>query len=189
MANEKEKDSDFQPIIKLPIAKRHSVLQDITKQLAGHQLEEICDYGDYKFLMSTLIQDEELWADGIMQVNSSAQAVTTYRLSRVAASIKAINGNKIEGLFEFPDNMNKVDQQEFEASKYGKRTWEMSQMLIWLGDQPTPLIDHLAGFFSDLNKRRNKSLDKLKNSSSEIPGGKSKATSSPEKELSPATQM
>ena len=188
MANEKDKD-EFQPIVKLPIAKRHLVLQDITKQLAGHQIEDICEYGDHKFLMSTLTQDEELWADGIMQVNSSAQAVTTYRLSRTAASIKAIDGNKAEDLFDYPDSMDKADKQEFEASKYGKRTWEMSQMLIWLGDQPTPLVDHLAEFYSSLNKRRNKSLDKLKNSSSETPGGKSKATYSPEKDVSPAAQM
>jgi hypothetical protein len=138
--------------------------------------------------MSTLTQDEELWADGIMQINSSAQAVTTYRISRVAASIKSIDGVSARELFEYPDDMDQAEKKEFEASKYGKRTWEMSQLLIWLGDQPTPLVDHLAEFFSSLNKRRNSSLDELKNSSSETLGGKSEATSSPEKEVSPAAQ-
>jgi len=188
MATEEKKDN-YQPVIKLPIAKRHAVLQDISKQLAGHQLTETCEYAGHKFLMSTLTQDEELWADGIMQVNSSAQAVTTYRLSRVAASIKAIDGHEVSKLFDYPEDMDEADKKEYEASKYGKRTWEMSQTLIWLGDQPTPLVDYLAEFYSSLNKRRTTSLDELKKSSSETHGGSSKATSSPEKGVSPAAQM
>ena len=74
-------------------------------------------------------------------------------------------------------------------SRYGKRTWEMNQLYIWLGELPMGIIDQLGIEYQAISRQRRESLDNLKNSSAGIPGGTSKDMSSPEKESSPVTQM
>jgi len=186
MANEeKDKKSDPAPMSDLPKAKYHSVLNDINKQLGGQELTITADVAGHTFFMSTLTADEEMWADGIMQVNSPAQAVSSFRMSRLAAAIKQIDGVSVPDLFQFPDEMNEERKREYRSSKYSKRTWEMGQVYMWLGELPMAVIDDLAQKYQEISKKRKESLDQIKNSSARTSGGKSKATSSPVRESSP----
>ncbi len=189
MATEEKKDDTPSLIDSLPKAKRHAVLQDITKQLKGHEVSEVFTVGGKDYLMTTIDADEELWCDGITQITSPAQALSSYRISRVCASIKSIDEVSVKELFDFPDDMSAALKKEYSVTHYGSRTWEMSQLMIWLGELPNHLVVELANHYTELNKRRKDSWDALKNSSAKTLGGKSKATSSPEKGSSRQAQI
>jgi len=190
MANEEKKEKDEGIVLtSLPIAKRHAALLDIQKQLAGHELEATAEVAGHKFHMTTINSDEEMWADGFMQTDSTPQAISSYRKSRLAAAIKSIDGVPVEELFDFPDGMDEDTKKQFTMSRYGQRTWQMNQLYVWLGELGMPVIDDLAAEYQKISRQRKESIDGLKNSSTGIPGGESKDTSSPEKESSSTTQM
>lgn len=190
MANEEKKEKDEGIVLtSLPIAKRHAALLDIQKQLQGHELETTVEVAGHKFHMTTINSDEEMWADGFMQTDSTPQAVSSYRKSRLAASIKSIDNIPITEMFEFPEDMDEDTKRQFTMSRYGERTWQMNQLYVWLGELGMPIIDQLATEYQKISRQRKESLDNLKNSSAGIPGGESKDTSSPEKESSLVTQM
>lgn len=191
MANEDKKDEDKNQdgivLSSIPIAKRHTLLQDIQKQINGHELETTVEVAGHKYHMTTINSDEEMWSDGLMQTDSTPQAVSSYRKSRLAAAIKHIDDIKIEDMFEFPDDMSEVGKEQFTMSWYGQRTWQMQQMYVWLGELPMPVIDNLAIEYQKISRQRKESLDQLKKSSTGTSGGESKDTSSPEKESSSVT--
>lgn len=189
MANEKKEEKDEVVLTSIPIAKRHSLLLDIQKQLGGHELSTTTEVAGHKYTMTTINSDEEMWADGLMQTDSTPQAVSSFRKSRLASAIKTIDNVKVEEMFEFPDGMNEDLKRDFSASRYGKRTWQMNQLYVWLGELPMAVIDALAIEYQKISRKRKDSLDELKNSLTGIPGGESKDLSSPEKESSSQTQM
>jgi hypothetical protein len=92
-------------------------------------------------------------------------------------------------MFDYPDDMEDAVKAQYEASWYGKRTWQMNQLYVWLGELPMPLIDELAVEYQGLSRKRKESLDSLKKPSTKTSGGESKDTSSPEKESSSQVQM
>lgn len=191
MANEEKKkeEQDGLVLTQIPIAKRHSLLLDIQKQINGHELDVTAEVAGHKFYMTTINSDEEMWSDGLMQTDSTPQAVSSFRKSRLAAAIKAIDDVKIEDMFEFPEDMDEALKRQFDASRYGRRTWQMQQLYVWLGELPMAVIDDLASEYQKISRKRKESLDELKNSSTGISGGASKDTSSPEKESSSQAQM
>lgn len=189
MANEEKKESQDLPVVTIPQAKRHALLVDIQNQLHGHEMNKVVEVAGHKFYMTTINSDEEMWADGFMQTDSTAQAVSSFRKSRLAAAIKAIDDIKVEDMFDYPDNMEAAVKAQYEASWYGKRTWQMNQLYVWLGELPMPMIDELAVEYQSLSRSRKESIDSLKKSSTKTSGGESKDTSSPEKESSSQAQM
>lgn len=186
MAELKEKKTD---VIHIPTAKRHKVLEDIAEQVGGTEISDTFEVANHKYHMSTLTADEEVWSDTYTNVSSPMSAISSIKIPKLAASIKAIDGVKIDDLFEFANETNEADVRYHTESQYRKRYWEMGQMLLWLGDRPNTLITDLWQCYVKLLERRDESWDKLKKSSARILGGNLKATFSPEKESSPATQM
>jgi len=190
MANEeKKKEKDVTVLTSIPIAKRHALLQDIQKQLNGHELDATVEVAGFKFYMTTIDSDEEMWADGLMQTDSTPQAISSYRKGRVAAAVKSINEVPVEEMFGFPDDMDEDVRKQFEISRYGRRTWQMNQLYVWLGELPMAVVDALAVEYQNISRQRKESLDKIKNSSTMTSGGTSKDMSSPEKESSSQVQM
>ena len=168
----------------ITVAKRHQVLQDIAVQTKGIELTDVCTIAGHKYLISTLTTDEEIWADGYVNVSNAMSAFTSAKPPVLAASIRAIDDIGISDLFEFSGD-EKI--REFHTqSIWHKRYWQMSQLLLWLGDRPSSLLDELWKEYKKLEKRRDESWDALKKSCARIPGGGSKVSSSPERESSRA---
>lgn len=189
MTDKKEKKEEKE-IIKIPVAKRHRVLQDISNQMKGVSMSDTFEVLGHKFYMTTLNADEEVWADGFTNLQTQMSAITSIRVPKLAASIKAIDDVSVEELFDFSEDTTEFDKEYHSESQYRKRYWVMQQMLLWLGDQPNDLVIELwRNYTNGLIKRKNDAFEELKNSSAGIPGGNSKATSSPEKESSQAVQM
>jgi len=174
--------------VKIPVAKRHKLLQDIDTQIGGMEIDDTFEVAGNKYRMSTLTSDEEVWADSYCNMSSEISAFSSLRVPRLAASIKAIDGTPVEELFEFSDEMEKADIEYHSASQYRKRYWVMNQLMLWLGDRSSKLTKELWANYTKLVERRDESWDKLKKSSARTPGGKSKVTSSQEKGSSPAAQ-
>lgn len=172
----------------VPIARRHTLLNDITSLLKGHELSVEAEVIGHKFLLTTLSSDEEMWSDGLMQNNSTAQTISSYRKARLAASIKSIDNVPVSEMFELTEEFNKEEKILYSDPQYGKRAWQMSQLYIWLGELPMNVIDELAIKYQEMNKTRREAIEGIGNLSKRTPGGESKDMSSPEKESSSATQ-
>jgi hypothetical protein len=112
--------------------------------------------------MTVCTADEEVWGDTHMSIVNEISAFTSLRLPRLAASIKAIDGVSASELFQFADDMSDTSKQYHSETPGRKRYWEMSQMLLWLGDQSNPLITDLWNSYVDLATRRDKSWAELK---------------------------
>jgi len=169
-------------IIKIPVAKRHKILNDIAEQIDHcSEISDVFMIAGHNYKLQTLSTDEEVWADGYTNTSSPISTFTSIRVPKLAAAIREIDGVTISDLFDFPENANKADIEYHTSSQYRKRYWEMNQMLIWLGDRPDTIIKELWTNYYSLLERRDKSWDELKKSSARTPGGNLKGTSSQEK--------
>ena len=183
-----EKTENKTEVVVIPTAIRHKVLEDISTQLHSTEVSDIFDIAGHKYEMSTLTSDEDVWSDSYTNLTSQMSAITSMKVPRLSASIKSIDGIKVDELFKFSEEADKADKEYHSQSQYRKRYWVMNQMLIWLGDKPKVLVNDLWTHYSELVDRRDKAWEELKKSSARIPGGESKVSSSPVKESSPATQ-
>ena len=186
---EKDKKTEPSDQVTLYISKRHKVLQDLSTELSGTQLSEEFEVCGRTFVISTLDSEEELWADSLTQSNSPLAAATSFKLSRIAASIRSVNGVSASELFPPPENMPENTKKLVIDSRYERRNWEMSQMMIWLGEQPIDMANDIVARYRKLSERRKEAWEALKKSSARTPGSSSKDTSSPERESSQAVQM
>jgi len=172
--------------IGISVANRHQILEDIATQTRGAEISTVATVAGHKYLLHTLSADEEVWADGYVSSNSAMAAITSMKLPTLAASIRAIDDITVDKLFDF-SNQNSNEAFHTQSS-WHRHYWEMSQMLLWLGDRPNPLIIELWKEYVALTERRDKSWDELKKSCAGTPYGESKVTCSPEKVSSPVTQ-
>jgi hypothetical protein len=195
MANKKENkeidksEQQKTETITIPTAQRHKVLDDIAEQVdSSSEVSDVFTIAGHKYKLQTLKADEEVWADGYTNTSSAISTFTSMKIPKLAAALKEIDGVAIRELFDFSKDAPKADVEYHNGSQYRRRYWEMNQMLVWLGDRPDNFIKELwDGYYSLLN-RREKSWDELKKSLAGMPGGDSRAMSSPEKASSPATQ-
>lgn len=159
-------------IVKIPVAKRHKILDDITAQITGTEKSGVMELIGHKFFMTTINADEEVWADSHTNTSSPMAVLTSIKAPKLAAAIKSIDGVKIDDMFEFSDESSQEDKNYHMQSQYRKRYWEMTQLLLWLCDRPDNVINDLYKFYLDLSKQRDESWDELKKSSARTPGGK-----------------
>lgn len=175
--------ADKEKTSSVSVAKRHQILEDIATQTKGVEISDVVTVAGRKYLLHTLNADEEVWSDGYVSSSSPMAAVTSMKLPILAASIKAIDDVPTDKLFTFSET--EANEIYHAQSSWHKRYWEMSQMLLWLGDRPQPLIMELYKEYKKLIERRDASWGELKKSFARIPGGESKVTCSPEKVSSP----
>ena len=185
----KKKEKEETVVKEIHVAKRHQVLQDISEQVRGIEVKDSFEVLGHDFYMTTLDADEEVWADGYMNVQSHVSAYTSLRVPKLAASIKRIDGIHVEELFDFSEDSTKEDISYHNETQYRRRYWTMNQLLVCLGERPNDMITELWSKYTELTKRKSEAWDELKNSSAGTPGGESKASSSPEKASSQAAPM
>ena len=178
MAEEKKDDER----VTFTIGKRNKLLNDINKQLGGLELETVYEFNDHKYRLKSLTNDEEIWSDTYANLGSEISAFTSLRSPRLAAAISHIDDIPVDDLFEFPDEMSEAEKKVHTGSKYNKRYWIMSQMLLFLGDKPSNFINEMWKHYSEnVMQKREEVLDNLKKSSAGTPDGELKVTSSQEK--------
>jgi hypothetical protein len=124
------KNEDFQGEIS-------GVLKDLESVLQKSYVEEIVEVGGFKFTLRTLTEDEEIWSDSHMKMDTKNPMLisTSKRDARLAAAIKAVNGVPVESMFKFKENADKdynTFKNETLADPIRHRNWVMAQMLWFL---------------------------------------------------------
>ena len=180
-------------VVKIPTSKKHQVLLDINHQLQGLEIEEVIEVAGRKFGISTLTADEEIWADSYTNLSSPVSATSSMKLARLSASIRMVDGVPVSDLFDFSDEVEESDKKYHSESKYRRRYWEMSQMMLWFGELPNKYITEIWQGYIKLIERRDAVWDTIKKDSAgtkkeETSGGESSPSSSHEKESSSVTQ-
>lgn len=146
-------------------AKRHSVLENLRKDLALGVLETEITIKGYKFKVSTLNEDEETWADTYIRTSSPASMFTSRRAPRLAAAIRSINDVPVEDLFSYPEDMPKNVKDTLNENPINKRFWVRDQVLMFLVEEGNRVfITSLYEALSKLDDQREEAGKELPNS-------------------------
>jgi hypothetical protein len=143
-------------------AKYHQVIADLRTDLAKGHLEDTFDVGGHKYVMHTLNEDEETWADTFVRTNSPASMISSRKAPRIAAAIKSIDGVAISGLFSYPDDMPKDNKQRLDNNPIEKQYWLRDQMLYLLADDGfRSYTNELFACLVKLDERRDEAIKVL----------------------------
>lgn len=146
-------------------AKRHSVLENLRKDLARGSLSSEVTIKGFKFKVATLNEDEETWADSYMRTNSPASMYTSRRAPRLAAAIRALNDVPVDELFTFPDDMPKGTKDRLLENPIDKRFWIRDQVLMFLLEEGNRgFITELYAELSKLDEQRDEAVKEIPNS-------------------------
>jgi hypothetical protein len=146
-------------------AKRSKILDDLKQELSKGFIQKEFTIGTHKFLMRTLTEDDEVWADSFVRTTSSVSIISSRRSPRLAASIKAIDGVSVNELFLYPDDMPAETRKNLDDNPVQKRYWLYSQVLYFLSDDTNrDFINSLWTSFESLDEDRVKASKELPNS-------------------------
>jgi len=146
-------------------AKLHSKLEILRTELAKGFIDKSVTVRGHKFLLHTLNEDEETWADTFIRMATPAALISSRKAPRLAAAIKSFDDVPIESLFEFPDSMSAETKKSLNDNEISKKFWYRDQMLYFLSeDGNRPFIEELYGELSKLEKERDEALKALPNS-------------------------
>jgi len=146
-------------------AKRHSVLDDLKKDLSKGFIEQEVTVLNTKFKLRSLNEDAESWADGYVRSNSPLAMVNTRRAPRLAAAIQSINDVPIDQLFMYPNDMPDGVKQALNENPIAKCYWLREQMLYFLSeDAGRSFVNELYDTLAKMDESRDKSLEKIPNS-------------------------
>lgn len=145
-------------------AKRHSVLENLKKDLEKGYLEKDVTVQGYKFKLHTLNEDEEIWADGYTRTNTPLSMITSSKAPRIAAATAAINDVPTGELFTYPDDMPENTKKALAENAIQKRYWLREQMLYFLAeDGIRPFINELYQALSALEDERSRAFEQIPN--------------------------
>jgi hypothetical protein len=145
-------------------AKRHAVLEALKTDLSRGFLEKTVTVNKFKFVLSTLNEDDEVWADSFVRTSSTMSIVTSVRVPRLACSIKSVNEIPADKLFEYPEDMPKEVQQELDKSDVRKKYWVHTQMMLFLSESGIrPFVNDLYKEYETLESQRNEALKEIPN--------------------------
>ena len=142
-------------------AKPNKALKDFLDEVKVGFIEETFVVRGHKWLMRTPTPDEEAWADKYVQADSAMSFVSSQRISRLAISIKAIDGTPLEAMYDFPEDMDE-DMRKAMKEPERKRYWAYSQLMASLAaDVPPPVLRELWDKYDSLVKRQDVALSKV----------------------------
>jgi hypothetical protein len=146
-------------------AKLHAKLETLRVELAKGFLEKTVTIRGHKFVLHTLNEDEETWADTFIRMATPAALISSRKAPRLAASIKSFDDIPVESLFEFPESMPVETKKSLNDNEISKKFWYRDQMLYFLSeDANRPFIEELYSELSKLEKERDDALKALPNS-------------------------
>ena len=143
-------------------AKKHAALEVLRKELSKGFVDKEVTVRGHKFLLHTLNEEEENWADTFLRMNTPAALLSSRKAPRLAAAIKAFDDVPVDRLFEYPDDMPKEVKNGLNDNEVSKKFWLRDQMLYFLSeDVNRPFIDELYSEFFKLEQERDKALEEV----------------------------
>lgn len=116
-------------------AKRHSVLDNLKKDLSVGRLEVEVTVSAHKFKIGTINEDLESWADRYISAVNMAAMLTSRRAPRVAAAIISIDDVPVSQLFQFQDDMPKEERKRLEDNPHLLEYWRRDQLMLFLAQE------------------------------------------------------
>lgn len=141
-------------------AKPNKALKDFFAEVSVGFLEDTFELRGHKWTVRTPTPDEEAWADKYVQADTAMSFVSTQRLARLAVSIKSIDGNLLESMYDYPEDISS-DDRKLLTQPERKRYWVYAQFMASLSaDVPPPVIRELWDKYEVLMKRQDEALKK-----------------------------
>lgn len=146
-------------------AKRSHVLDSLKKDLMKGYRESTVDIYGRSFVLKTLNEDEEIWADGYVRATSTLSIISSRKAPRLAASIKSIDNCDVATLFDYPDSMTDAKRKELDSNIILRRYWVREQMLLFLSeDSSRKFVNKLYEAFEELEKQAAEAIKEIPNS-------------------------
>jgi hypothetical protein len=146
-------------------AKRHTVLDNLKKDLSKGFIEQEVAVLNTKFKLRSLNEDAESWADGFVRSSSPLAMVNSRKAPRLAVAIQTVDGVSLDQLFMYPDDMPEKAKQALDENPIAKRYWLWEQMLYFLSeDAGRPFVNELYDALARMDESRDQSLEKIPNS-------------------------
>lgn len=143
-------------------AKRSLVLENLKKELSRGFLEREVEVRGHKWVLHTLNEEDETWADSFVMTTSPSALIASRKAPRLAVAIKSVDNVSTASLFEYPDDMPKELKDELNKDPVRKRFWVRDQMLAFLNeDMHRPFIDDLHVKLMELEKERNDAITEI----------------------------
>lgn len=181
---------------KVAPAKRHALLQDISRRLRGcHKTDTVEVFGTW-YTLRTIDPHESSWTLRYTLGSSLVAAGRSQRGPTIAAALVAVGETEdqmipVEELFQIPDDLNETTREMIEASAEYEADWRRGEVLRWLSEsaQHDDVVIMLYDAYLKIHIQRQEALQALSPLSKKTPTGASSVTSSPEKVSSSATPM
>lgn len=146
-------------------AKRHSILDSLKADLVKGSKETEVSIMGRKFKLTTLSEDEEVWADGYIRNSTTMALISSRRAPRLAAAIKSIDGVSVAQLFMYPDDMEKAKRDELDKNEIMHKWWVREQVLLFLSeDSCRPFITTLYDEYEKMESDRADAIKEIPNS-------------------------
>ena len=137
--------------------KKHSVLTDTEAALSGIEQTTKIKIANREFRIKLLTRAEETTARALIDTENVLTAFTDSNVPQLAFAITHINDFGIEQLF-VPET-----DDERSACEADPKRWRAEQMLDWLRERETIVVEKLWLGYLELKDRVTKSLADLEN--------------------------
>lgn len=152
-------------------AKKSTKLQLLKQELSRGFIEKEFEINGHKFVLSTLNEDDENWADTYTRISTPAAILSSRKAPRIAAALKTMDGETKAELFQFPDDMSETTKKAMLDNPIQLRYWLNDQALYFLMEDGTrPFINQLWEKYEELEKQREEAFEDLPKSSTKTPG-------------------
>lgn len=142
--------------------KNHSVLETLKRELAKGFIEKSVEVSGHKFILHTLNEDAETWADSYIRTNSPASIMSSRKAPRLAVAIWSIDGVPVSEMFSYPDGMPSEVKKALDENPVQKKFWIRDQMLYFLAeDGIRSFIDTLFSHLQDLETQRDEAVKEV----------------------------
>lgn len=146
-------------------AKRGSILAKLKEDLTKGYRETTVNVYGRDFTLKTLNEDEEIWADQYTRPVNTMSMISSRKAPRLAAAIKAIDGNDVGTLFEYPDSLPEQRRKDLDENIVMRRYWVREQMLLFLSeDSSRKFINRLYEEFEKIEVASVEAIKEIPNS-------------------------
>jgi hypothetical protein len=145
-----------------------SVIKGLGELFSKGFIQRDFEVSGYKFTLKTLNEKEAIWRDRYTDLSVNASFLSSRRVPTLAISIKAINDEKVEDLFEVEQirEEDKSDRdrmiESFVDSDLRRGKYAVAEKVMnFLSEAPPHIIDELWSRYQEIETESRESLNAL----------------------------
>lgn len=145
--------------------KKHQLLMEIESNIEGLNRTTDVTLGDHVFTLKLLSRGQETKARGMVEAENILAAFADSNVPQLAYAITHVNGTPETDLFV------PVSDEDREASEADPRRWRARQMVDWLDNRPTNVVETLWQAYLALKDKVTAAMKEMENFSKKTPSG------------------